>query len=95
MSNTLPWAGQRCRGATCGAKITFLRTEAGKFVPVDLEPTPQGNLQVRDGTATPLSKRRAEEARERGESLYISHFVTCPNSREFQKRQNARRDTTQ
>lgn len=49
----------------------------------------RGNLRV-DFSTSPasyevLSKEDATAARERGEDLYISHFVTCPNRGQFRR----------
>lgn len=61
-----------CRA--CGAEIRFVRTKAkARFMPLDPEPNPDGNVEIVDGLAIvhaqpPLS----------GE-LYMPHHATCPN----------------
>jgi hypothetical protein len=82
-----------CRA--CPAEIFFAvqnRTDgkAANNNPLDRRPNPEkGNLRVDFSTSPPkydvLSKEDATAARERGEELYISHFVTCPNRGQFRK----------
>ena len=64
----------RCR--SCGGAITWAKTDAGKSMPVDVEPTEDGTLwhpgpgRVLVVTAnTPPSVKR-----------YRSHFATCPHA---------------
>ena len=78
-----------CRG--CGAPIVWIRTTGGKSMPCDAEPvlykerkgaagkivTPNGevlscDLDVEPGEATGVG--------------YISHFVTCPQAKQFRRK---------
>jgi hypothetical protein len=70
----------RCR--TCGADIQWALTTNGKRMPVDAEPTPEGNIRLRkiDGevfadVVAPLSS----------DKLRLSHFATCPGAAKHRK----------
>ncbi|QOR55379.1 MAG: hypothetical protein SHS37scaffold145_30 [Phage 71_18] len=65
----------------CPAPIRWVLTENGKRMPVDLDPSPQGNVRIsREGVAHVLTKDElAAVDPEADELLYLSHFVTCPN----------------
>lgn len=61
----------RCRG--CGKKITFVKNEAGKLVPLDTR-APVYELS-RDFTGEPVAKL--------SEGFFVSHFATCPKANDF------------
>ena len=65
-----------CR--SCGAKIIWTKTTRGAHMPVDVEPSPRGNLALtRDGdTVYSYGTTDADLASKR--PLYLSHFATCP-----------------
>lgn len=72
----------RCR--SCGASIFWCKTAAGKSMPVDAEPAPEGNIAVgADGSATVLGP--LERLAEPGRLLYVSHFATCPQAASHRK----------
>lgn len=73
----------RCR--TCRARIVWVKTAAGKQMPIDVDPTVRGNIALDDGVAEVLSLASAEAAKHRGVPLYISHFATCPDAKDFRK----------
>lgn len=67
-------ATSRCK--TCGAAIRWAKTNAGKPIPLDLEPVATGNLVLTStGIALPLSWELPG-----GEPRYVSHFATCPDA---------------
>ncbi|MCK9929361.1 hypothetical protein MXD62_19615 [Frankia sp. Mgl5] len=82
-------ATSRCR--SCQAKIRWARTETGKAIPIDAEPTPDGNVTLSGGAAilreaapviatvhavgTPLEGPR-----------WTSHFATCAQAAQHRKR---------
>jgi hypothetical protein len=70
---------QCCR--SCGADVLWARTVKGKAMPIDAEPTANGNVQIQndnDGLqATVLAGQKLELARLAGAQLHLSHFVTC------------------
>lgn len=74
-----------CR--SCGARIFFALTTSGKSMPIDAEPTENGNVvlaepaEIAAALGTPRvrvvsSKNPAPE----GAVRYVSHFTTCPNA---------------
>ena len=78
----------RCRG--CGAEIDWIRTRAGKNMPVDPEPvfvavddgsevfvTDEG--EVIHGRAVPTNDGSAEVA-------FVSHWSTCPVAGQFRRK---------
>lgn len=71
-----------CR--SCGARITWLKTPGGKAMPVDEDPTDDGNvvIDVQHCQLVASVFRNAEMAKTfaPGEPRYTSHFVTCPHA---------------
>lgn len=84
------YTGATCR--SCGAPIVWTRTEAGKAMPVDREPAVNGNLFIDAkghswGDSRPQAHSRVVAADEEPErARYLSHFVTCPNSKQHRSR---------
>ena len=81
----------RCR--SCGAPILWAITgKASKPMPVDAEPSPDGNLVLtEDGAqsrAIVLDKIQLRFARERGEALHCSHFATCPEASDWRRKRD-------
>lgn len=83
-----------CRG--CGKPIAFIKTEAGKTMPVDPEPIyflPEDDYHkfvMMDGT---VKRGRAIEEDETGLKKkavigYRSHFATCPAADDFRRKKN-------
>lgn len=67
-----------CR--SCGKPILWARTPNGKWMPLDPEPNPLGNLLLdEDGYIGP----HPEGAPVKGP--YFSHFATCPNAAQYRK----------
>lgn len=71
---------------SCGAKIFFAKTPAGKPIPVDLVPAEKGNLIVRRVqaglVAVPLRRAGALAA---DEVAHVSHFATCAQADQWRK----------
>lgn len=65
-----------CR--SCDAPIRFVKTLAGKSIPLDAEPSPSGNVTLEevDGHTVALVHHAGADAI-LGER-YTSHFATCP-----------------
>lgn len=69
--------------ASCGANIRWVKTEYGKAMPIDFDPSPRGNIAIIDGLAVVDGKAvRLDDKRPR----YTSHFATCPNASAHRKR---------
>ncbi|MCK9250043.1 MAG: hypothetical protein M0P31_13850 [Solirubrobacteraceae bacterium] len=63
----------RCR--SCGAPIRWGITQSGRRIPLDPDPTPDGNVRLHpDGTAEVLS---AYGLTVNAGPLHLSHFATC------------------
>lgn len=62
----------RCRA--CPAPVWWVRTQAGKPMPLDPEPVADGNVQLVAGLAHVLHKDEPP----RPGARYVSHFATCP-----------------
>lgn len=72
---------------TCQAPVKWARTEAGKNMPLDVDPTtgdlasfPDGNIIV-TGWAGPLRLVRVAKATDLPGVRYRSHFASCPNAK--------------
>ena len=78
-------ASRRCRGETCRAEIIFLPTSAGKTIPIDPTPTPDGNIRIAtDLLGEPVAHVLGRTvARSATEPLYVPHWATCPDVEEF------------
>lgn len=80
---------KQCR--SCGAQIYWAKTEAGKSMPVDAEPVPDGNVILFDrrGSVLALVLHRGEVPPP-GAKLRQAHFRTCPNSADWRAAKRAR-----
>lgn len=78
------WPTKRCRGATCDADIIWTKNAAtGRSMPVDLEPSPDGNVELAmlpDGRVESVVHGQPPLD---GRPLRLNHFVTCPDSDSF------------
>jgi hypothetical protein len=72
-----------CR--SCQARITWLETAGGKKLPVDEDPTPEGNIVVVGTIAHVLGKMEMAKLAT-GTPRYVSHFATCPQAGEWRGR---------
>lgn len=66
---------------SCGAEVIWAFTTSGKRMPVDAEPSPDGNVTLipplipgETPTAVVSSDRDPAQVR------HMSHFATCPNA---------------
>lgn len=86
----------RCR--SCDAPIRWVTSAAtGRAMPLDLEPTPAGNVMLHGGgeeeaaaVAEVLATDRLTRARALAAAgtldLYLSHFATCPDAATHRKK---------
>lgn len=70
---------QTCRSPGCGRPIVWASSVNGDPIPLDPEPTPDGNLDLVDGRAVAYGLEAAAAQRPR----YVSHFVTCVDAASF------------
>jgi len=70
----------------CGAPIMWAETSAAKAIPIDVSPTPRGNVVLYHGPGSgKLLALFGKKAQSGATELYESHFVTCPRAAEFRK----------
>lgn len=69
--------------SSCGAPIIWLRTFAGKSIPVDEVPVPDGNIVVLGDSDTCQTLKKGEETEK---PRYVSHFATCPQAKDWRKK---------
>lgn len=76
--------GRPCRA--CGAAMVWGKWPSGKGVPLDAEPSSQGDIRLQpNGDAEKLTGLQLDSARDGGEQLYVTHFATCPSADSFRK----------
>lgn len=78
-----------CRA--CGAEIGFIKTVAGKTIPVNpeevvYEQKAGGSLKIVTPNGEVLSAERPADPQKATGIGYISHFATCPEADKFRKR---------
>ena len=83
-----------CRG--CGRDIAFIKTQAGKSMPVDPDPVyfiaedhGRNKYVMIDGTVH--SGREPHYGDGESRIGYISHFATCPEADKFHKKNKSER----
>lgn len=71
----------------CGARMMFVKTAAGKTMPVDADPVVDGNVVIENGVASVLPAAELRDMRTAAYLLprYKSHFATCPSANSFRK----------
>lgn len=71
-----------CRG--CGAMVYWLVSTRNKLTPIDLEPVGmKGNVAIDLDTGTWVHVASRPETPL--EQRYVTHFVTCPQAKEFRR----------
>jgi hypothetical protein len=68
----------RCN--SCQAAIIWATTAKGKAMPLDVEPSASGNIELRSGIAHFVTPDQSALG-----PRYISHFATCVNARQHRK----------
>jgi hypothetical protein len=70
-----------CR--SCTAPILWVRTVNGKYMPLNAEPDPKGNIVLdRHDVATVLGKNAVVPV---GTPIYMPHHATCSNAQQHRK----------
>lgn len=78
------------RCGTCDARVIWTVTTAGKRMPVNADPVPNGNIRLSEsvderGRKTVLAYvLGAKDAREG--VLYVSHLSTCPQAAQHRRK---------
>lgn len=61
---------------SCTARIHWYRTTTGRRIPVNVEPSPNGNIRIdADLFGAPIATVVSDGTGDR-----LSHFVTCPDA---------------
>lgn len=82
---TMVKSSDQCK--SCGARVIWCETDAGKSMPVDSEPTRGANLLVEERRGRDPLVRVVRPALAFGRTdLHTSHFVSCPDSKRWRKR---------
>lgn len=68
-----------CR--SCARDIVWGMTPAGKRMPLDPDPSPDGNLWIDEGVIMSTKVDPPD-----GAPRYLSHFVTCPDAKRWRER---------
>lgn len=69
-----------CR--SCSAPIRWEKTENGRNMPLDAEPSPAGNIYLRKGLALCVSAKNVPPP---DAPLYLSHFARCPQAKKHRR----------
>lgn len=73
---------EKCRSEQCQAPIIWARTTSGRSMPVNADPTPDGNIAVEVRQGMIMAIVYPEPIRD-GRT---SHFMTCPAAHAWRKR---------
>jgi len=74
---------------SCGASIYWAKSSTGKSIPIDAEPVEGGNVWLSISTRTGELRAKIvskSTSLESDRNAYVSHFVTCPQSKDWRKR---------
>lgn len=72
--------------ASCSAPVIWATTERLRSMPVDAEPSKDGNVQLVDRNAGPPLARVLKVAEQFGKTnLRTSHLATCPQAAKWRK----------
>jgi hypothetical protein len=77
-------AQTKCR--SCDAPIFFKMTKRGAMMPLNPDPTPDGNVHLTKDGAVVLTKAAIELNMHSGALLYVAHFTTCPKAQSWRSR---------
>lgn len=78
------WIRDECD--SCREPIIWATTTNAKAMPVDYEPSDNGNISLQPGGRGPLAIVLGATKRFGRKDLRTSHFVTCPDSKSWRKR---------
>jgi hypothetical protein len=67
--------------SSCGKPIIWAKTESGKAMPLDPDPSASGNLILIGGVVKHVGRQFT------GCSKYTSHFATCAQADQHRKKQ--------
>lgn len=82
--------GANCTGPNCGAPVRWILTVGGRRMPLDLEPSLDGNIvphTMPDGTVR--GRVLTGDELPALDPCWVPHTRTCPDSGDFRRRQAA------
>lgn len=75
-----------CRTVECRAEIRMVDTDTGKVMPVDVEPTPGGNMaMIRTPAGWRMHVLKAGEDPTDDPRRWTSHYATCKRPQDYRK----------
>jgi len=79
-----PHEPKKCR--SCGASLFWSQTEAGRSMPVDAVPHPEGRVILYDRGGTVIARTlRQDEQPKPGEVTRRPHHMTCPQGNAWRR----------
>ena len=77
-----PLAGHTADCRTCGATVAWVITAKGKLMPIDAEPSPDGQFRLAgtSGSEIRVAFVKPEDRPTATVALRTSHFATCPDA---------------
>ena len=75
-----------CR--SCGARIYWAETAAGKIIPIDEKPVDDGNVILTWSERAMLLKAhvlKSDDVVAPERNRYVTHFTTCPNAKQHRR----------
>ena len=78
-------SSDRASCGSCGAPMRWVTPLAGKPMPLDAEPNPEGNVEM---VTTPAGPRAKVHAKGQGGLLgerWMPHHASCPQGREWRR----------
>lgn len=73
-----------CR--SCGAPIRWTISAKGRRLPIDPEPSPDGNITLEDRGQYREPRAVAHTVKAPDVVYYISHFATCPDAKKWRRK---------
>jgi hypothetical protein len=93
----VPYETSECRDAECRAPIIWAITQAGKRMPVDAEPSDDGNVLLQPPLNDAARSPRATVVNPASPpldgwdgTLHHSHFTTCPAAERWRTRKDTK-----
>lgn len=70
----------------CQTEIAWLRhKETGKPAPIEVNPSQNGNILVKNGQYRIATPEEVEKARQINKPLFLNHFASCEFAKSFKK----------
>ena len=78
-------AEHRGRCVSCNAELIWVKTTAGKVMPVDAAPSLRGNVEIVPSAGGGALYAKVHKAPVPGGRARTSHFATCPAAGEWRR----------